>query len=175
MKLYLLKFFQFREKETAPYCVNGRGGNIFHGVGSHILWSHLNDRWYRFAFEVATQDQPESADLLKSRLVFTVGDEPQELQQSEIEWKPGNRRPTKDPNLSSYQWTQHVCIELQQPCIVTVAVEMLFSHCPDWLPVDGVGRILVDLHPYEPPKHYSYPMWHLRRWWANSPWTKRST
>lgn len=175
MQLFLLKFFQFREREIAPYRIDGRGGNIFHGVGSHVLWSELRDRWYRFAFEVATQDQPESVDLLRSRLIFTVDGQEQDLQRSEVDWSPGGfRRPTKDPALSSYQWTQHACIDLEQPCIVTIALEMQFSHCSDWLPVDGVGRLLVDLHPGDPPKYYNYPVWHLRRWFSNSPWAERS-
>lgn len=164
MEIYLLKFFHFRQHETVPYRIDGRGGNIFHGVGSHILYSDLRHRWYRFAYEVATVDQPPDVHLLASRLSFTVHGVNGQPQQSELKWRNDCKRSTKDPTLNSYQWTQHAEIDIVRPVIVTVHVDFQFSNAPDWLPIDGVGRVLVDLHPNKPPKVYNYPIWHVRRW-----------
>jgi len=168
MKIYLLKFFHFREKETLPYREDGHGGNVFHGVGSHILFSDLSNRWYRFAFEVATEDQPEESHLEKTRLHFSVNGSPtfqeqSEPEQSELDWPPTYKRPTLNPKFNSYQWTQHAKIDVKEPCLVTVKIEMKFSHADQWLPVDGVMRFLTDLHPGEPPKYYSKPIWYLRK------------
>lgn len=163
MKIYLLKFFHFRKHESLPYRVDGRGGNVFHGVGSHVVYSDLRHRWYSFAFEVATENQSADVHAERSRLAITVDGQTQYPQDTEIAWQQTRRNVSQDPRLSSYQWVQHVEIDLQQPAIMTVGIEFQFSDRDTWLPVEGVGRLLVDLHPGSPPPYYSRPIWYLRR------------
>lgn len=171
MKLYLLKAFHFQKHDQLPYRSDGRGGNVFHGVGSHVLYSDLKERWYRFAFEVATEGQPEEALLVETRLLATVEGKTNSPQQSILEWRTKSdnppvdyRRPTLSQNYVSYQWKQYLQIDVTEPELITISVEMKFSHSEKWLTVDGVTRVLADLHPEEPPRHYSKPIWHLRRW-----------
>ena len=163
MKAHLLKSFHFRHRDELPYCKDGRGGFVFHGVGSHILWNDIQNRWYRFAFEVATEDQPQEAVLQKTRLLLSVEDATTVPEQSIIEWEPSSKRETSNPRYCSYQWTQHLQIDIRYPTMASIAIEMQFSGFEDWLRVDGSTRVLVDMHPHGPPRYYNSISWYLRR------------
>lgn len=164
MKAYLLKSFHFRERDNWPYRNDGRGGNVFHGVGSHILFSDLRNRWYRFAFEIATEDQPREAILAKSRLLLSTGDSKSIPEQSIIEWEPYCKRETTNPRYSSYQWTQHLQIDVEEANMAVIEIELLFSDSTEWLRVEGNSRVLIDMHPHGPPTYYGKLSWYFRRW-----------
>lgn len=163
MDAFLLKSFQFRTRDVLPYRKDGYGGFVFHGVGSHILWSDLRNRWYRFAFEIATVDQPVSAVLEQSRLILLDGNAKMVPKQSILEWKPACKRDTRNPRYSSYQWCQDLEIDDQDAELVTIRIELLFSSSKEWIPVKGDSRVLVDMHPGDPPPYYGRFNWYLRR------------
>lgn len=164
MELYLLKAFHFRECDNLPYRKDGRGGHTFYGAGSHVLFSDLRHRWYRFVIEVATVGQPVDSEIVGTRLRAHCDGKPINTQQSQVDWQGDYRRLTMSEELSSYQWHQRIQFDLKEPALVSISVEMKFSDQSEYLPVDGLARVLVDMHAGEPPKHYSTPMWYLKKW-----------
>lgn len=165
MQLLLLKAFRFNKHHKLPYRIDYKGGNVFYGVGSHVLYSNLEKCWYRLALEVATRDQPSDSTLEATRLTASVNGQKIEIRQGILEWDDSYdyRSMSCDPRLSSYQWTQYLGFDLEEPALVEIRVEMKFSDQADYLGVDGVTRFLVDLHPGKPPTYYSKPVWWLRR------------
>jgi len=164
MELYLLKAFHFVTHDRLPYRKDGRGGHTFYQCGSHVLFSDLRNRWYRFAIEVATVNEPEDSILEATRLVAQVDGENVGLQQGVLDWDGDYRKRTSLEQYSCYRWTQCLEIDLDGPALVTIRVEMKFKGQDDYFPVDGVTRVLVDMHPGQPPTHYGKPMWYLKKW-----------
>lgn len=170
VKVLLLKAFQFRAYEFAPYREDGYGGHMYHGVGSHVLYSDLRHRSYRFAIEIATVDQPGDVHLTASRLRLNVDGNDVIPAQTGLRWHPHHRRETKNSRYSSFQWRQDVEINTRTPCLAEVLIDVQFSDSDQWMTVDGVARVLVDLHPSEPPKYHSKIGWYFRRfiaWWVS--------
>ena len=163
LKLYLLKSFHFRNREVLPYRSDGRGGNVFHGVGSHVLFSDLRHRRYDFAFEVASYHQSTENHLKRARVRAELNGDSVEIEHNILEFSPEARRPTLNPEISSFQWIQYLNIDIKQPALVELYIEMQFTDTDDWLPVEGCTRVLVDLHPGQPPKYYNKLVWHFRR------------
>ena len=81
----------------------------------------------------------------------------------EMIWRSSARHQTQTLSLSGYQWNQNVDFSVDEPCLVTIRIDMLFSDSDSWHRVDGAGRLLVDRHAVSSPRYYSTPAWHLRR------------
>lgn len=163
MELYLLKSFHFREYEKLPYRTDGKGGHVFHGVGSHVLFSNLRHRWYSFAFEVATVDQAPDNHLETVRIRGQCDGHSIEVRQDTLKFHPDARQATLDPRISSIKWIQHLEIDAEKPSLIELFIDMQFSERDDWLTVEGSTRVLVDLHVGDPPRHHGKLGWFLRR------------
>ena len=132
MELFLLKPFRFVEVENLPYRNDGKGGNVFHGVGSHVMNSDLNDRTHRIAFEVATKGQANDCHLLRHNLRLEVDGQPIDSANHEQKWEQESRHQTQNPSISAYQWDQYVQFSVDEPSIVSIYIDMLFSDSPEW-------------------------------------------
>lgn len=160
MDIRLIKFFLFRRVEALPYCTDLRGGNVFHGVGSHVLFSDLKNCDYRLALEVVTIDQPDDVHIERTTLTFSCDDRvicTDDLNWPEIEgaW----RLRTAEPRYSAYQWTQWATLDLEKPSLVTVDIDVKFDDSPEPRRLAGNGSFLVDLHLRKPPKFYGRLRW----------------
>ena len=125
--------------------------------------SDLNDRTHRIAFEVATKGQANDCHLLRHNLRLEVDGQPIDSANHEQKWEQESRHQTQNPSISAYQWDQYVQFSVDEPSIVSIYIDMLFSDSPEWWTVDGAGRLVVDTHPVCPPKYHGKLAWYLMR------------
>lgn len=165
IRILLLQFLHFRAHESLPQRVNDRGGHTFYGVGSHFLYpDHLRDRWYRFAFEVVTIDQPAESVLEQSQLLLSSSDGKVAPHENTLDWSTDLRHRSALPKYSGYRWFQQLQMSLDAPGLITVDIELKFSHLDRFVRVEGNTHFLPEIHPGPPPKTYGKPMWYLRKW-----------